>query len=123
LGVSERVRAMVLADKFGRKYLISWFPRVVCLGISLPFDQILKSPRSPEVAVAPDLFDFEFHFAFHDVRGRSREVGPVFYCFMIRGQQRRMEDVMDGPGWGQVEPIGDRRYLFGNDERSVSLRG
>ena len=99
---------MVLADKLGREYLISWFPRVVCLGISLPFDQILKPPSSSEVAVSPNLFDFEFHFSFHNVRRGPREVGPVLDRLTIRGQQGRVENIMDGPGRGKGKLIGDR---------------
>ena len=99
---------MVLVDKLGRKYLVRWFPCVIRLGVSFPFDQILKSPCSPEITVTPDLFNFEFHFSFHDVRRGPREVDSMLDRFAIRGQQGRMEDVVDGPGRREGELIGDR---------------
>ena len=50
------------------------------------------------MAVINDSFDFIFLGIFDKVRGWSRVVGPVFYSFTIRGQEGRVEDVMDGPG-------------------------
>ena len=57
--------------------MISWFPCVVRRGISFPFDQILKSPSFPKVAMVDNFFDFEFLEVVHEVWGRSRKVGPV----------------------------------------------
>ena len=50
------------------------------------------------MAVINDSFDFIFLGIFDKVRGWSCVVGPVFYSFTIRGQEGRVEDVMDGPG-------------------------
>jgi hypothetical protein len=41
--------------------------------------------------------------------------------FMIRGQQPRVEDVMDGPGWRERELIRHRRYHFDDFEGSMSF--
>ena len=91
---------MVLGNKLGRKYLVRGFPCVVRFWIPLPFDEILKLLHLPEMAVTPDLFYFEFCFAFDHVRRGPHVVGSMFHCFVIRGQQGGMEDVMNGPGWG-----------------------
>ena len=61
------------------------FPSVIGLGVSLPLDQILESSPFPEVAVVSDGLDFIFFFSINDVWGRSREVGSVLFCFMVRG--------------------------------------
>ena len=78
---------MVLGDKLGCKYLGRGFPRVVRFRVPLPFDKVLQLLRSPEVAVVPDLFHFEFHFSFYHVRRGPRVVDPVFCRLAIRSQQ------------------------------------
>jgi hypothetical protein len=39
-----------------------------------------------------------FFISVDQVWGWPREVGAVGVCLAIRGQQRHVEDVMDGPG-------------------------
>ena len=78
--------------------MVSCFPRVVCIGVSFPFDKILELSFTSEVTVIDDGLDFVFFGVFDKVRGWSRVVGPVFYSFVIRGQEGRVEDVMNGPG-------------------------
>ena len=68
---------VIFSDQLGGEDLISWFPRVVCHGVTLPFDQILKSPFLTKVSVIYDFFDFELLEVVHEVWGRSREVVPV----------------------------------------------
>ena len=68
---------MIPPDQFWGEDLIGWFPCIVCRGIALPLDQVLKSPSFTEVTVIYDFFDFEFLEVVHEVRGRSREVVPV----------------------------------------------
>ena len=61
-----------------------------------------------EVTVINDGFYFVFFSIFDKVRRWPRVVGPVFYGFAIRGQEGRVEYVMDGPGCGELQLICDR---------------
>ena len=79
------------------KYIAVILPGVVSLWVSLPFDQILKSSPFPKVAMISDGLDFIFLFSVDDVWGRSREVGSVLFCFLIRGQEAGVENIMYGP--------------------------
>ena len=49
-----------------------------------------------------------FCFSSDKVRWWSHVVGAMGLVFVIRGQEGGMEDVMDGPGHGELELIGDR---------------
>ena len=73
------------------------FPGVIGLGVPLPLDQVLESSPFPKVAMVSDGLDFVFFFSIDDVWGRSREVGSVLFCFMIRGQKAGMENVVYCP--------------------------
>ena len=42
----------------------------------------------------------------HYLRGRFREVDPMFFHFTIRCQQTSVEDVMDGPGRRELDVTG-----------------
>ena len=55
-----------------------------------------------KVSVINDGLDFVFFGIFDKVRRWPRVVGPVFYGFAIRGQEGCVEDVMDGPGCGEL---------------------
>ena len=55
-----------------------------------------------EVSVINDGLDFVFFGVFDKVRRWPHVVGPVFYGFAIRGQEGCVEDVMDGPGCGEL---------------------
>ena len=83
-------------------YVVSCFPRVVCIGIALPLDEILKLSFTSKVTVINDGLDFVFFGVFDKVRRWPRVVVPVFYGFAIRGQEGCVEDVMDGPGRGEL---------------------
>ena len=50
------------------------------------------------MAVIYDFFNFEFLKVVHEVWGRSCEVVPMLWSFVIGSQQGGMEYVMDGPG-------------------------
>ena len=54
------------------------------------------------MAVINDSLDFVFFGVFDKVRRWPRVVGPMLYGFAIRGQQGCVEDVMDGPGCGEL---------------------
>ena len=88
--------------------MVSCFPCVVRIGVSLPFDEVLELPFTPEVTVINDSLDFIFFSVFDKVRRWPRVVGPVFCSFTIRGQEGRVKDVMDGPGGGELQLIRDR---------------
>ena len=55
-----------------------------------------------KVTVINDGLDFVFFGIFDKVRRRPRVVDPVFYGFAIRGQEGCVEDVMNGPGRGEL---------------------
>ena len=89
---------MIGLDQCRCVYVISCFPRVVCIWISFPLDQILKLPFTSKVMVINDGLDFVFFGVFDKVRRWPRVVVPVFHSFVIRGQEGRVEYVIDGPG-------------------------
>ena len=88
--------------------MISRFPCVVCIGVALPLDKVLELFLASEVTVINDGLDFIFFGVFDKVRRWPRVVGPMFYGFAIRGQEGCMEDVMDGPGRGELQLVCDR---------------
>ena len=73
------------------------FPGVIGLGVSLPLNQVLENPPFPKMAVVSDGLDFVLFFSINDVWGRSREVGSVLFCFVIRGQEAGVEHIMYCP--------------------------
>ena len=88
--------------------MVSCLPCVICIGIALPLDKVLKLSLTSEVTVINYGLHFVFFGIFDKVRGRPRVVGPVFCGFTIRGQEGRMKDVMDGPGDGELQLIRNR---------------
>ena len=88
--------------------MISCFPCVVRVGVSLPLDKILELSFTSEMTVINDGLDLVFFGVFDKVRGWPRVVGPVFCGFPIRGQEGCVEDVMNGPGRGELQLIRDR---------------
>jgi hypothetical protein len=83
-------------------YVVSCFPCVVCIGILFPFDEVLELSFMAKVTVINDGLDLIFFGIFDKVRRWPRVVGPMFCSFVIRGQEGRMEDVMDGPSYGKL---------------------
>ena len=88
--------------------MVSCFPCVVCIRIAFPLDKILKLSFMSEVTVINDGLDFVFFDVFDKVRRWPHVVGPVFYGLAIRSQEGHVEDVMDGPGYGELQLICDR---------------
>jgi hypothetical protein len=80
---SQRVLAMIGLDKLWGVNLIRGFPCVVTIGVSFPFDQILKSPGSSMTSVAEDALHHIFCLAFDKVRWRTGEVWTIGNCLMI----------------------------------------
>ena len=60
-------------------HVVSCFPRVVCIGIALPLDKILKLSFTSEMTVINDGLDFVFLSVFDKVRRWPRVVVPVFH--------------------------------------------
>jgi len=54
-----------------------------------------------------DSFDFKFLIPIDHLGWWLGIVGSIFLCFMIAHQQGGMKNVMDGPGWGELEAISD----------------
>ena len=88
--------------------MVSCFPCVICIGIALPLDKILKLSFRSEVTVINYGFDFVFFGVFDKVRRWPRVVVPVFYSLAIRGQEGCVEYVMNGPGCGELQLVCDR---------------
>jgi len=63
--------------------LVSWLPGVVCLRVSLPFDEVLESSSPTRVPVIDDFFNFVLFFSFNKVRGWSRIVRTMCSRFTI----------------------------------------
>jgi hypothetical protein len=105
------------------KNLVCWFPRVVGLGVALPFDQILELLLLPMVTVGTDGLHLIFFPPLHEVGGWSHKVDPVLIGLLVWGEEQGVEDVMNGPGGGQVELISDGQDLFRDCEGSVTFRG
>ena len=99
---------MISLSQSGCVYVVSCFPCVVCIGITLPFDEVLKLSFTSEVTVINDGFYLIFFGVFDKVRGWPRVVGPVFHGFAIRSQEGCVEYVMNGPGCRKLQLIRDR---------------
>ena len=98
---------MVPRDQFWGENLFRWFPQIVRIRVPLPLDQILKSSVSSVITVIRNGLHLELLFPVDKVRGWPRVVGPVLIGLLIRGQQTCVKYVMNGPGRGKGEPIGD----------------
>ena len=55
-----------------------------------------------KVTVINDGLDLVFFGVFDKIRRWPRVIGPVFCGFAIRGQEGRVEHVMNGPGRGKL---------------------
>jgi hypothetical protein len=86
-------------------------------GISLPSDQILLFLAI--CPIAEDLFDFPFGFSLHEVRWGFQEIRAVGRCFVVRGQEGRVEYVVNFPVVGKFKSVGDVGYLGNYFERSI----
>ena len=71
-------------------------------------NEILESACTSLEVVIDNTFYFVFRFSSDKVRQWPCIVGAMGLIFMIGGQEGGVEDVMDGPGYGELELIGDR---------------
>jgi hypothetical protein len=67
--------------------LCGWFPGVVALRVSFPFDQVLQHSGPTLTSVANDALDFKLFFAINQIRRWAREVWSVGGCFLIGGEE------------------------------------
>jgi hypothetical protein len=70
-------------------------------------DEVLEVVFLPVILVINDILDLVFLFSRDKVRQWPRVVWSVHCVFTIRGQQGGVEDVMDGPGHGELEFVCD----------------
>jgi hypothetical protein len=99
-GMGQRVFSMINPFQFWGEHLFLGLPRIVSRGISFPLDEVLKFAPFSKEPMSHDGLDFKFFFSVDHFGRRAVEVGPVFFCFAIGGEERGMKDVMDGPGRG-----------------------
>jgi hypothetical protein len=79
-------------------HLVCWFPCVVRVWVSLPFEEILQGLSSPMEAVINDSLDLVLVFAFDQFRGWFDVIGAVLWCFAIGREEAGVEHVVDLPG-------------------------
>jgi hypothetical protein len=104
----EWASLVISANQCQGKHLIRWFPGVVGIWVPLPFDEVLQGLALPIQPVIDDGLYFILCFAFDQLRQWSDEVWAELGRFMISGKEGGMEYIMDGPGAGELELIGDR---------------
>ena len=113
----------MLLNQFWGEHLVGEFPGVVRFWVPLPFDQVLEFAPSAMEAMVSNGLDFVLLFSIHYLGGRFRKVGPMFLRFAIRRQQAGVEDVMDGPGRGELELISHWRNSLVDNEGAMTFRG
>ena len=72
-------------------------PHIVRVRISLPFNQILKSPSSAEQPRVQNLLDLVFFGVIDQLGRRALIVGAVRYCFTIRREKVYVKHGVDAP--------------------------
>ena len=82
------------------------FPGVLRGGIAFPLD-VVSSPALT-VSVVEDGFHLELLLIVDEVWWGSYEVWTVRFGFGVGGEETRMEDRVDFPGFGQAESVSDR---------------
>ena len=97
-------------------------PRVVTVWVPLPFDEILESTHLTEEVVIDDGLDLILRVFIHEVWGRSGVVWPMCRSLSEQSQQQGVEDVMDPPGWGEIELECDGRDDLFDVEWTLSSR-
>ena len=94
---------MIGLDFGGGKHLLHRLPRIVSCGIPFPFDEVLQIASPTKILMPQNVFHFEFFFSIHQFRGWSKVIGSFLLGHLIGSQQRGVEDIMDGPGWRELE--------------------
>jgi hypothetical protein len=81
-------------------HLVCWFPCVVRIRVSPPFEEILQGFSSSVEAVINDGLDFVLVFALNQLGGWFDVIGAVLRRFTIRREETGVEHVVDFPGVG-----------------------
>jgi hypothetical protein len=81
-------------------YLVGWFPRVVCVWVSLPLEEVLQGLCLPVETVINDGLDFVLVFTLDQFGGWFDVIGAVLWGFAIRREEAGVEHVVDLPGIG-----------------------
>ena len=114
---------MMPFDQLWGEHLIGEFPGVVRFWVSLPLNQVLEFAPSAMEAMVSNGLDFILLLSIYYLGGRFRKIDPMFLCFAIRCQQARMEDVMNGPGWRELELVSHWRNSLVDNEGAMTFRG
>jgi hypothetical protein len=77
---------VILSNQGRCVHLVSGFPRVIGVRVTLPMDQVLEGSCSSVEAVINDVLDFVLRFSFYEVRGWPRVVGAMGRVFVIGGE-------------------------------------
>jgi hypothetical protein len=75
---------MVLIDQHWCVYLVSWFPGVVSVRVSLPFQEILQCLITALMTVIDNGLHFVFRLPLHEVRWRPRVVRAFLFRLLIQ---------------------------------------
>jgi hypothetical protein len=70
-------------------------------------DEVLEVVFPPMISVINNVLDLVFLLSGDKVRRWPHVIWSMHRGFAIRGQQGGMEDVMDGPGHGELEFVHD----------------
>jgi hypothetical protein len=81
-------------------YLVGWFPRVVCVWVSLPLEEVLQGLCLPVETVINDGLDFILVFTLDQFGGWFDVIGAVLWGFAIRREEAGVEHIVDLPGIG-----------------------
>jgi hypothetical protein len=95
-----RAPLMILFDQCRSVYLGGRFPCVVCVWVSLPFEEVLQGLQFSVEAVINDGLDFVLVFTLDQFGGWLDVVGAVLWGLAIGGEEAGVEHVMDLPGIG-----------------------
>ena len=121
-GLFQRVHSVVGLDLGGCKHLFRWLPRIVSCGISFPFDEVLQITLPTKISMPQNVFHFEFLFSIYQFWGWSKVIGSLLFGHLIRGQQRGVKDIMDGPGRRELEFVRHWGDLLSDGERPMTFR-
>ena len=81
-------------------HLSCWFPRVVRVRVSFPFEEILQGFLSPVETVINDGLDLVLVFSLDQFGGWSDIVRSVLRSLVVCCEETGMEHVVDLPGVG-----------------------
>ena len=86
-------------------------------------DEVLKLTSLPMVPVIDNFLHLILFFVINQLWWQLLELGPMLFCFFIRGQEQAMEYVMDGPGFWQFKLVSDWGDLPCDFEGAMTFGG